>query len=244
MVKSSMRMFVLLVGLLVTTCVVAAGPPEVIGKVVKSSGASMGGVSVPNEGTILTGETLATEKGGGALVKLGANAQADLGEQTAVLFTKNADRLAAKVSSGTLVVEASGKNAPVVETGEYNAAPADPGRVIYLVAVLPDKSASFTARRGQILIQELHSGKTYLLREGYTARTVEDPSAEPGQEKEQPKQEPGIPAGPATGESAPAHKAGHSTLIIAVAGAAAAGIGVAVAVGGGGGGPPASPSHP
>ena len=61
-----------------------------------------------------------------------------------------------------------------------------------------------------------------------SARTVDGPSAAPGQEKEQPKQEPGIPAGPATGKSGPAHK-GHSTLIIALAGAAAAGVGAAVA---------------
>jgi len=242
--KSSIRMFVLLVGLLVTTCVVAAGPHEVIGRVEKSSHASLGAVAVPSDGTILAGETLSTEKGGSALVKFGANAQADVGEQTAVVFTRNADGLAARVASGTLVVEASGPGAPVIETDEYKASPADSGRAIYLVAVMPDRGTSFTARRGRVSIQEIRSGKTYLLREGYTARAVEDPPAAPGQEKEQPKQEPSIPAGPATGKSAPAHKS-HSTLIIALAGAAAAGAGVAVAAGGGGsGGTPASPSHP
>ncbi len=220
-----------------------ASPNEVIGKIVGSSGAFLDEIKIPNEGTILTGDRLKTEKGGGALVRLSATTQVSLSEETAVLFYKNADKVSVKVSSGTLLVETLGNNPAVVETAQYVTEPAEQGKAIYLVAVLPDKSAVITARRGKVSIREASTGRSYLVPEGYMAVPAGNPSGIPGQEKEEPKQAPGAPAGPSTEEPPNAPK-NNSTLIIILAAGAAAGIGIGIAASAGGGGGPASPSRP
>jgi FecR protein len=214
-----------------------ASPNEVIGKIVGSSGAFLDEIKIPSEGTILTGDRLKTERGGGALVRLSATTQVSLSEETAVLFYKNADKVSVKVSSGTLLVETLGKNPAVVETEQYVTEPAEQGKAIYLVAVLPDKSAVITARRGKVSIREASTGRSYLVPEGYMAV----PAGTPGQEQEEPKQAPGAPAGPST-EKPPKVPKKNSTLIVILAAGAAAGIGIGIAASGGGG--PASPSQP
>lgn len=223
----------------------AAINQQVVGKVVRSSGASLGGAVIPDEGTIVAGDSLSTGKGGSALVKLSATTQASLGGETTVLFRKDAARLSVKVSAGTVLVETMGKDAPVVETAEYKAEPSEQGKANYLVAVLPDKTTVITARRGRISIKEIDSGKTYLLPEGYKAVSAATSSAAASaQEREEPKQAPGAPAGPST-EGPPEEAAAttHRTLIIILAaGGAAAIAGAAIAAGGGGA--PASSSVP
>lgn len=216
-----------------------ASPNEVIGKIVRSSGALLDEINIPNEGTIVAGDRLTTQKGGSALVRLSATTQVTLSGETAVLFHKNADKVSVKVSSGTLLLETLGKNPAVVETAQYVTEPAEEGKAIYLVAVLPDQSAVITARRGKISIREAGTGRSYLVPEGYAAV----PAGIPGQEKEEPKQAPGAPAGPSTEKPPKAHKTNSTLIIILAAGGAAAGVGAALAASGGGGGT-ASPSRP
>lgn len=238
MVKNSNKSLacLLLLGQLSGLPTLAAGPKNVVGKVVQSSGASLGGITVPGQGTILAGDTLSTAKGGSALVKISAATQASLEGETTVLFASDAGRLAARLSAGKLVVETAGRDTPIIETPLYRAEPAEPGKAVYLVAVMPDQSTVITSRLGKISIHEISSGKHYLLPEGYTARSAD--GSRSGQEKEGPKQAPDVPAGPTTEKSPPAAKpkASNTTLIILVGGGAVAGIGAALAAGGGGGG--------
>jgi hypothetical protein len=239
--KRSSKVFVLLIGYFALLPALATGPKEVVGKIVSSSRASLDEIMIPDGGTILIGDTLSTSKGGNALVKLSATTQASLSGGTTVFFGKNADRLSAKVSSGTLVIETLGKDAPIVETALYTTEPAEPGKAVYLVAVLPDKSTVITARHGKVSIRDISSGRSYLLPEGYSA-VPQGSSDDPGQE-EQPKQAPGLPAGQSREKPPEIHNS-HRTLIIILAAGAAGGVGAAVAASGGGGGAPASPSGP
>jgi len=213
---------------------------QVVGKVVRSSGASLSGAAIPDEGTIIAGDALTTAKGGSALVKLAATTQASLGEGTTVLFQRDDAGLSAKVSSGTLLVETGGADAPLVEAAEYQTWPDGHAKANYLVAVLPDKTIVITARRGGLSIKDRDSGRTYMLHEGYKAVSANNSGAVSSQETEEPKQAPSIPAGPKT--QTPPPKKMSKTLIIVLAAGGAGGIAAAVAASGGGA--PASPSGP
>ncbi len=222
---------------------------QVIGKVVSSSAASLGGIAIPNGGTILIGDTLSTEKGGGALVNLSPTTQASLAEQTSVCFQNVDGHLSARMSLGTIVTETLGKDVLVVETPKYKIEPGTQGKAIYLVSVLPDKSTLVAARYGTVAITENRSGHSYLLLTGQYAAIPASSSGVPGQEKEETKQEPGKQAGQATEEvtEEPWHigSLSHSASIAVVGAGVGGGVAAAVAAAsGGGGGHPASPSRP
>src|SRR5437016_5570709 len=94
----------------------AAANQPVIGHVVSSSRASLGGINVPDEGTIFSEDTLTTEKGGGALLQLSPTIRASLSEETSIRFKTSGGHPLAQMTSGTLVTETDGKGTLVVET--------------------------------------------------------------------------------------------------------------------------------
>jgi hypothetical protein len=228
---------------------------QVVGLVIQSSAAALGGAAIPGAGAVFSGNLLTTAKGGNALVKFSATTQASLQGESSVIFRTKSGGLSAQLLSGTVVAETAGSDSIVVNTSHYDAEPAGRGRADYAVRVFPDQSILVAARQGKILIKDLTSGKNYLVPQGSTAVSGGDSSTALSQkEKEEAKQLPSTPAGPSTeGEppEGPAQKStakpqGQShTMLIVVGVAAAAGIGAAVAAaGGGGGGAAVSPSHP
>ena len=162
--------WVLVIGLLSGYPVWGADSGQVIGKIIVSSGASSGGVILPSGGTILADDLLSTAKGGRALVEFSPTTRAALAEDTAVRFRQSEGALVAEVSLGTLVAERRESAGLVVETPEYKVEPADHGKALYLVAMLPDKSTVVAARYGQVSITEVSSGENYLLAEGEYAQ--------------------------------------------------------------------------
>lgn len=224
--------------------VVAGAEHAIIGKVVASSGASLGGVAIPDGGTITTGDLLSTAKGSSALVKFTASLQASLSEGTSVSFRAAPGYLSAEMSSGTIMIQRFGGKVLVVQTPKFRIEPAGQGGAVYIVAVLPDKTTAVVARRGKISITEMSSGRSYLLPEGHNAVMAASFSGFPAQEKEESKPAPGKVAGQAP-ESPPEEPKKNNTALIGIV--AAGGVGAAVAAlaaSRGGKGPAVSPSQP
>ncbi|HEY6291289.1 MAG TPA: FecR domain-containing protein [Terriglobia bacterium] len=220
---------------------------QVLGQIVRSSAASLGGVTVPSGGTLLSGDTLSTSAGGGALVKFSAGSQVELEQNTSVSFSGTPTQVVAKVTQGTVVAQASDQNSLVIETSSCTMRPAGPSGGIISVNASPGPSATITARRGGVSMMEKASGKVSLLAEGSTSGC---PNISAGTGPEEGKPAPGERAGqapPAAGPAAGAAAGGsHTGLLLVVLGVGGAvGVGVALAGGhGGGGGGPASPSSP
>ena len=223
----------------------ADGGQQAIGQIISSSGASVGGVAVPGPGTVLPGDTLSTAKGGSALVRIPASTQVSLGEGTTVTFSSQSGHAVARISSGLLLADTDDVDSLNVETPRCRIAPAQPGRVAYLVSVSTDGSSVFTARHGAASVAETSSGRSSTLPEGETEACAPPSAPVPEQEKEEAEPAPSEPAGQAPPNPTAAHHGSSGILILAGVGAAAA-VGVAVAAGGkgGGGGGPASPSAP
>ncbi len=219
----------------------AAADQEVIGKVASSSGASLRGIAIPGEGTILSGDTLSTNKGGGALVELSPTVRASLSEETSVRLQNVGGHLSAQMSSGTLVTETSGKDALVVETPKYKINPVEQGKSVYVVAMLPDKSTVIAAPSGQVSITEISSSRSYLLSEGQYVQIPGLSSGVPGQGggKVEADPSPTRILDPLWHIGSLSHKA-SIILVTAIAGGTAAAIAIPLALRGG----PASPSKP
>ena len=168
------RALLLAVGLLCLSQVAAASESRKVVGLVRSFRASAGGIAIPSEGTILTGDVLRTTKGGGATVVLSQTTRAVLAEETSVQFESLGDRVIAQISSGEMIVETDGNDFPFAETPKYVVQPVGAGKSVYLVAVLPDDGAVVTAHAGKISITEIGgSGRTVTLPEGqYAAMTA------------------------------------------------------------------------
>lgn len=154
---------------------------ETIGQVVRSSGASLDGMAIPEDRTIVSDDVLSTAKGGSALVKFSADTQVTLMEETSVGFRRDAGHSWARISSGTLAVTSASNDALVVETPKYRIAPTEPAKATYVVGLLPDKRTVVAARFGPVSITETSSGEAYLLSEGDYALIPALSSGVPGQ---------------------------------------------------------------
>ncbi len=243
-----------------------------VGRIFSTSGVALAGSIVSREDAVFSGDLVTTSKGASAIVRFSASGQADVLDQSSVRFELDAaGRPLAQISLGRLLATSRGKDAVVVETAEYRVGPAEQTRTLYLVAVLPDRSTVIAARRGNLSITAIHSGKSYLLTEGLYAVIAPSAFGVPGQQEEKSTEAPGKPAGqaaPATlppeekNKQAPGKPAGqappppqavkqpwhigslsHGSSIAAVV-AAAGGAAAAAAVVASSGGAAASPSTP
>ena len=235
----------LILGLSLST-LPAPGGQQAIGQIISSSGASVGGVPVPGAGTVLAGDTLSTTKGGAALVKISANTQVSLAEQTTVNFSSPSGHPLARISSGMVLAETEGSDSLNIETPRCRIAPAQPGKATYLVSVSADGSSMVTTRHGAALVTEISSGRSSTLPEGEAEACAAPSSPVLEQEREEARPAPSERASQAPPPNpVPAHHGSSGILILVGVGGAAA-VGVALAAGGkgGGGSGPASPSSP
>jgi hypothetical protein len=229
-----------------------------VGQVVRSMSASLGGIAVPSGGTVVSGDTMSTAKGGGALVQFAAGSQIELGEDSSVTFGGAPGHVLVKFDHGTVTVGAAGPGTVVVETAQCRVEPAGQGSVSYMVTAPmvagptvtaptvtgpAGAGASITAQHGALGVTEIASGQSHPLAEGETWTCPNAPAAAQTREEGRPG------AGEQAGQAPAPQPAKHSNtglLVLLLGGGAAAGIGAAVAAGGkgGGGGGPASPSAP
>jgi hypothetical protein len=221
---------------------VALPTSEVIGKVVGSKGAFLGGVALPNAGTILNNDQLTTGPGGKALVQFSPTSRMTLSENTAVRFARSGTAYFGEMSSGALVAETRGAGDLVIQTPKYKVEPVDGITTICLVAMMADRSTVVAAKDGRVAITEISSGLKYVLPGGEYAQIPPDALGVPtGRGNRAPQA--GQPAPGTT--SAPWHigSLSHGAsvgLVVALAAGTAAAIAIPLAVSGGA----VSPSTP
>jgi len=222
---------------------IAAGA-RAIGVVITSTAASSASAPLIEGGTLTVGDSIHTDRGGGARLRLGRGTQLSLGGSTAVRFRSESDRVIVELTAGATMTRDSGHDAVALETAGYRIEPARQARAIYVVAMLPDKT-DVAARLGNVTITDASGGQT-VVNEGEVAEIMTSPNPGGPQDQESGKEAPGKTSGQESTPQKRAPKAASHTGIIILAGAAAAavGIGLAVAAGGGGGQPPSSPAAP
>jgi hypothetical protein len=230
--------------------------PGIVGQVVDSRGASLGGVPIPGASTILAGDVLETDNSGRALVTLSSGGRLNLTGDTSITFERERSVFVARISRGDLLAEARNPGSLAIETPQYRIRSDGAALVTCFVTVLADHRTLISARQGRISITDLRSGAVKSLTAGEHLAMA----AAPGQETEPSQPAPPKPAGQAPPPSAPApatasagtaapaaaHKSNTGLILLLVGAGAAAGVGAAAAGGGhgGGGGGPVSPSAP
>jgi hypothetical protein len=181
--KSKVVVWALVMGWLFGLPLRAADGRQVVGRIISSSGATLEGVPIPNENTILAGDLLRTPKGGAALVKVSPTTQTSIAGETSVRFGYAGGNPLAQLSLGTIVTTTQIKEALIVETPKYRIEPAEQGKATHVVAVLPDEGTVVAARHGGVSITEISSGQRYVLPEGKYAEIAASSVGVPPQEK-------------------------------------------------------------
>ena len=232
---------------------------KVVGVVLASTGARSASAPLIDGDTLTSGDLVQTGSGGSARLRLGRGTQVSLGAQTAVRFKSDSGRVVVAMSSGATMIRRTGTDAVTVETPGFRVEPAEQGRAVYIVAMLPGKT-DVAARTGKLVITDVGSAEQTFVSEGEVAEISGSP-----QDQESGKAAPGKASGQASttasekgqghagtivlaGSTAATAAAvvSHTTIIIlAGAGAAAAGVGLAAAAGSSAtqsGPPPSSPA--
>ena len=178
----------LILGLVIYTVFFAfagatAGTPAVVGKVVRSSNATVDGNRLLPNGTVLSGDAVTVGENGLVLLSYSPTGRAVLAGSTSVRFSSAKGNVVAQLISGTLAVEKQNQDAFVVKTSTYSIAPQGDGRAEFVVALLPDKRATVETQHGKVVITEAGSGETYTLAEGLVAQIPAPQPKSPAQEE-------------------------------------------------------------
>jgi hypothetical protein len=144
--------------------------PEIVGKVVTSSNASVAGSALLSNGTVLSGDAVSVGEGGSVLLNLSPTGRASLAGSTQVRFSGGEGSIVARLLSGTLAVKGENREGLVVKTATYRVEPKSAGMVEFSVALLPDKRTIVEAQQGNVAITETRSGESYTLAEGLQAQ--------------------------------------------------------------------------
>lgn len=178
---ASKRLISLCFVTLLSASLMAVAPNHpVIGTIMQSVGATLSGIALPSQGTLVTDAVLSTAQGGSAWVRFSADLQAGLSEQTSVSFDTAGGQIWAHLSSGTIAAKSVGNETLAVETSRLKVGPAQ-GKAVYVVALLADSTTIVSARRGNVAVTETSSGKKHLIPEGHYARISNAPAAAPAQ---------------------------------------------------------------
>jgi len=155
--------------------------PDVLGKVVSSSNATVEGSALLSNGTILSGDAVEVGDGGSVLLSFSPTGRAALAAATHVRFSGGKGNVEAQLLSGALSVERESKDAFVVTTSMYRFASQGEGKAEFRVALMPDKSTLVETQHGKVTITETCSGESYTLAEGLVAEIPASASGSPVQ---------------------------------------------------------------
>jgi hypothetical protein len=168
-----------------STLALAVGrTPDVVGKVVNSSNATIEGSELLSNRTIFSGEAVDVGEGGSVLLSYSPTGRAVLAASTHVRLNGSKGNIVAQLLSGTLAVEREKKDAFIVKTPTYRFAPQGEGRTRFLVALLADKRTIIEAQNGEVAITKAGSVGSYTLAEGLRAEISESAAQNPDQPKE------------------------------------------------------------
>ena len=223
--------------------------PIVIGQAVVSTETTQNGISLPSGGTIFDGDLVATGASGRAVVKLSPTNQVTLNANTAVRFARVVERTWLRLQKGTIAVENTGKDSAVVETPKFHIVPATEGTSKAYLGLMADNSTYIESAEGNVTIDDIKSGQSYVLPAGQSTMVPADSSGVPGLQPLRatpaPTPTPSTPPSHPQPPLAPRPHSHNTALLLGIsAGAGIAGAVAGLSGGGGGGGQPASPSAP
>jgi ferric-dicitrate binding protein FerR (iron transport regulator) len=158
--------------------------PNVIGKVVSSSNATVEGCTLLSNGTILSGDAVSVGEGGAVLLNFSPGGRAALAAATQVRFSSAKGNIEAQLLGGTLAVERENNDALVVKTSTHRFQPQGEGRAEFLVALYPDQRTIVEAQHGKLAITDNRSGESTTLAEGLRAEIPAPAAGFPGQNEE------------------------------------------------------------
>lgn len=227
-------------------------PSNVIGKVVASAGATRNGNPLPSGGTVFDGDLLSTGAIGRTVIQLSPTNQVTLNENTSARFTRFVERVCLRLQSGTIVAENTGGSYVLVATTRFRIEPTSAAHSTIYVGVMTDNSTYIESVAGDVRIEEIQSGQSYLLPAGQNTLVPANASGVPGLQPlpATPTPTPASstpPSNPQTPSAPTPHS--HTTIIILGAAAGAGIVGAVAGLAGGGGGgsggsQPVSPSAP
>ncbi len=157
-------------GFLVWTLPLAAQhSPHVLGTVVGSTGAELGGVPLPNSGTILNHDVLTTGRQGKALLEFSPSELVTVYAHARLRFYNQGNRVVADMAAGSLAVQSIGRGRVVVAISRFRVVPASRGKTVYLVKLAPDGGLLIAARQGRVTVTEGRRGPRRFVLEGHYA---------------------------------------------------------------------------
>jgi ferric-dicitrate binding protein FerR (iron transport regulator) len=157
--------------------------PNVIGRVVSSSNATVEGSTLLSNGTILSGDAVSVGEGGAVLLNFSPGGRAVLAAATQVRFSSARGNIEAQLLAGTLAVERENQDGVVVKTSTHKFQPQGEGRAEFLVALYPDQRTIVEAQHGKLAITDSRSGESYTLAEGLRAEIPASATGFPGQQE-------------------------------------------------------------
>ena len=160
---------------------------DVVGRVVNSSNAIVGGGKLLSNCTIFSGDAVDVGEGGSVLLSFSSSGRAVLTAATRVRFSGAKGNVVAQLLSGTLAIERQNNDALVMKTPTYSIEPQGEGRAEFVVALLPNKRTTVETQYGKVLITETSSGESYTLAEGLLAEISPSATGFPGESEKQRK---------------------------------------------------------
>ncbi|GEM_PF-4253465 len=215
----------------------AASGLAILGQIVRSQGASLGGSPVPNEGSVVAGDALETTGTGSALLRFGSVGETVIGASTRVTFNGEPGKLAANLAAGTITVEMLGATPFVTVTANCRIEPLGQAPVTYVASFKPGQGTVVQSKNGTVRVTGLQSESARLVSPGGEALIAQalSTSLPVAGQQELGKPSPSLPAGPAqpvsvvppppasspagtpqeSGKSVPSRAAGPSTSPVA-----------------------------
>lgn len=148
---------------------VAQHNPHVLGTVVGSAGAELGGVSLPDTGTILNHDLLTTGRQGKALLEFSPSDLVTVYALARLRFYNQGNRVVADIGAGSLAVQSIGRGRVVVATSRFRVVPASRGKTVFFVKLTPDGRLLVAARQGRVAVTEGRRGPRRYVPEGHYA---------------------------------------------------------------------------
>lgn len=164
------RKIVRWVGMAAVPGVALAANGAGVGQIIESSGTSVDGTLVPGQGMVVPGNVLTTDSQGRALVEFSEGAQINVLESSSLTFKSGTGYVRGEMASGTVAARSVAKDPVTIETPLYKIEPAQQGRAVYVVAMLPDKTTLVSATEGPVSITQMNSGRRYVVAEGRYAK--------------------------------------------------------------------------
>lgn len=155
--------------------------PDVIGRVVSSSNATVEGSPLLANGAILSGDSIKVGEGGSVFLSFSASARAALGPGTSARFSGAKGKTEAQFLAGALSVDVEGKDAFIVTTSTHRFQPRSEGRTEFRVELLAGQRTVVETEQGELAITEKRSGESYTLTEGLLAEVPAAGAGIPGQ---------------------------------------------------------------